>query len=82
MMMFLGQLLIVPIRLYQRFLSQLKIQPTCRFHPTCSSYAIRAIETFGPLKGLYLSFRRILKCQPFHPGGYDPVGIDGQTEEF
>jgi putative membrane protein insertion efficiency factor len=78
----LGQLFIFLIRTYQRLFSQLKLQPTCRFHPTCSSYALQAIEAYGPLKGLYLSLRRLLKCQPFHPGGYDPVRIHSHTEEF
>ncbi len=45
----------------------------CRFYPTCSSYAIMAIEKYGVFKGLYLGTRRILKCHPFHPGGYDPL---------
>ena len=66
-------LMIAPIRIYQRFLSPLKVQPTCRFHPTCSSYAIEAISKHGVFKGSYLAMRRILKCHPFHPGGFDPV---------
>ena len=45
----------------------------CRFHPSCSSYAIQAIEQYGALKGSYLAARRLLRCHPFHPGGYDPV---------
>lgn len=61
------------IRFYQRFLSPLKIRPTCRFYPTCSQYALDAIAKYGSLKGTYLAIRRILKCHPFHPGGYDPV---------
>jgi len=68
-----GQALILPIRLYRRFLSPLKATPSCRFYPTCSSYAIQAIEVHGPLKGLYLAVRRVLKCHPLHPGGFDPV---------
>lgn len=46
---------------------------SCRFYPTCSAYSIEAIEKYGALKGLYLSLRRVLRCNPFNPGGYDPV---------
>lgn len=78
-------LFIAPIILYRRILSPLKIQPTCRFHPTCSAYAIEAITQHGVLKGTYLATRRILKCHPFHPGGFDPVperlGSMNKTDE-
>jgi hypothetical protein len=57
---------------YQRFVSPLTA-PTCRFYPSCSEYALQAIKRYGPWRGLCLSLRRILKCHPFHPGGYDPV---------
>ncbi|HDM77494.1 MAG TPA: membrane protein insertion efficiency factor YidD [Deltaproteobacteria bacterium] len=60
------------IRLYQRYLSPFK-QPCCRFEPTCSQFACEAIATFGPAKGMLLALWRILRCHPFHPGGYDPV---------
>jgi len=66
-------LLIGPILLYRRLLSPLKGTPSCRFHPTCSAYAVEAIETHGVFKGSYLALRRVLKCHPFHPGGLDPV---------
>lgn len=66
------RLVIGSIRFYQRFISPLK-GPTCRFQPTCSQYAVEAIERFGVLKGGWLAVRRIARCHPFHPGGYDPV---------
>lgn len=59
------------INIYQFFS---KMTPrVCRFYPTCSEYAKQAITKYGILKGGYLSIKRILKCHPFHPGGYDPV---------
>ncbi|WP_442952113.1 membrane protein insertion efficiency factor YidD [Peptacetobacter sp.] len=60
------------VRFYQKYISPLK-GPTCRFYPTCSQYSIEAFKKYGFLKGLYLTIRRILKCHPFHPGGYDPL---------
>ncbi|MGB0444512.1 MAG: membrane protein insertion efficiency factor YidD [Porticoccaceae bacterium] len=60
------------IKLYQWLISPL-LGPSCRFHPTCSHYAIEAIEKHGVFKGGYLSVRRLIKCQPFHEGGLDPV---------
>ena len=60
------------IRFYRRFISPM-FQPCCRFTPTCSAYALEAIQKYGALKGGYLAVRRILRCNPFHPGGYDPV---------
>lgn len=66
------QLFIALIRFYQKFISPLK-PPSCRFYPTCSHYGLESVKRFGALKGGYLTFKRILKCQPFHPGGFDPV---------
>ena len=60
------------IKLYQLLLSPL-LGTNCRFHPTCSNYAIQAIDRYGVLKGGYLSLRRLIKCHPFHEGGFDPV---------
>jgi putative membrane protein insertion efficiency factor len=57
---------------YRMVLSPL-LPPTCRFTPTCSQYALDAIARYGALKGSWLAIRRILRCHPFHPGGYDPV---------
>ena len=67
------RLLTLPIRFYQRFLSGLKQRPTCRFSPTCSSYAIGAIEEWGVFRGIALAIWRILRCNPFGKGGMDPV---------
>ena len=67
-----GSLLIAPIRFYQRFISPLS-PPVCRFTPTCSQYAVEAIQKHGPIRGLYLAIRRILRCHPWGGSGYDPV---------
>jgi putative membrane protein insertion efficiency factor len=60
------------IKGYQKIISPL-FPPTCRFYPSCSAYFIQAVEKYGVLKGSYLGIKRILKCHPFHPGGYDPL---------
>ena len=60
------------IRGYQKFISPL-FPPTCRFYPTCSVYCIQALEKYGVFKGSFLGIKRILKCHPCHPGGYDPL---------
>ncbi|HJE20011.1 membrane protein insertion efficiency factor YidD [Aliicoccus persicus] len=73
------RLFIYFVRLYQRFISPL-FPPSCRFEPTCSNYAIEAIQEHGALKGTYLGTKRILKCHPFHPGGYDPVPFKEKKE--
>jgi len=66
------RILIALIAGYKRFISPL-LPRACRFYPSCSSYAAEAIERHGPARGLILAVRRILRCHPFHPGGYDPV---------
>lgn len=63
------------IRFYQKFISPL-FPPSCRFYPTCSHYGLEAVRRFGAIKGSYLTIKRILKCHPFHSGGYDPVPTD------
>jgi len=60
------------IEFYRCYISPLK-PPSCRYVPTCSEYAMIAIEKYGPVKGGYLAIKRILRCHPFHKGGYDPV---------
>lgn len=66
------RLLIFIIRCYQRLLSPV-LGPRCRFAPTCSSYAIAAIEQHGAWRGTHLALRRIARCHPLNPGGHDPV---------
>ncbi|MCB9126423.1 MAG: membrane protein insertion efficiency factor YidD [Ardenticatenales bacterium] len=65
-------LLLGLIRFYQRLISPL-FPPSCRFHPTCSHYTAEAIEKYGAIKGSWLGVRRIVRCHPWNPGGYDPV---------
>ncbi|ASU81739.1 membrane protein insertion efficiency factor YidD [Nocardiopsis gilva YIM 90087] len=67
-----ARLLILPIRVYQRFISPL-FPPTCRFYPSCSAYAVEALREHGAARGTWLTVRRIGRCHPFHPGGLDPV---------
>ena len=69
---FLGWLLILPIRFYQKYISPLT-PATCRFTPSCSYYAVEAIRKHGPFKGLALAVWRILRCNPWGGSGYDPV---------
>lgn len=68
----MGRILIGLIAVYRYAISPL-LGPRCRFYPTCSCYAIEAIERHGPMFGSYLSLRRLLRCHPWHPGGFDPV---------
>lgn len=69
----MSKIMIKLIRFYQKYISNLKTRPTCRFYPTCSSYAIEAYRKYGFFKGTILSVWRILRCNPFCKGGYDPV---------
>jgi putative membrane protein insertion efficiency factor len=68
----LKYIFIYVIDFYQKFISPLK-PSCCRFYPTCSQYAKEAIDKYGVVKGSYLAVKRILRCHPFNPGGYDPV---------
>ena len=61
------------IRFYQKFLSPLKGLGSCKYTPTCSQYAYEAVQKYGCVKGLWLAIWRILRCNPFAKGGYDPV---------
>lgn len=71
--------LLLLIRVYQLLLSPL-LGSNCRFHPSCSHYAADALRTHGSLKGSWLALRRILRCHPWHPGGYDPVPSPKTTD--
>ena len=70
---FLSKLIILFIQTYQKIIAPLLPPDTCRFYPTCSSYAIEAIRKHGTGSGIMLTVKRILRCHPFNPGGYDPV---------
>lgn len=68
----IGRILILFIRFYQRFVSP-AFPPSCRFYPSCSEYAVQAIRKHGPFKGTLMAVWRLLRCNPFCKGGYDPV---------
>nr|WP_181897701.1 membrane protein insertion efficiency factor YidD [Staphylococcus felis] len=76
----LKTVLIGLIRIYQRFISPLT-PPSCRFYPTCSNYTLEAIRVHGAIKGTWLGVKRILKCHPFHKGGFDPVPIKKENRD-
>ncbi len=73
------KLMLAMIRFYRRNLSRRKRKPTCRYIPTCSEYAQTAIERYGALKGGRMAAWRLLRCNPFSKGGYDPVPEDPNT---
>jgi uncharacterized protein len=67
-----SRVVLAPVRAYQRFVSP-ALPRRCKYHPTCSAYAVQAVETFGILRGVVLAVWRVLRCNPFSHGGYDPV---------
>jgi putative membrane protein insertion efficiency factor len=73
-MLSLRQILLLLIRAYQLTLSPW-LGPRCRFYPSCSCYAHTAIKEYGAMRGVWLALRRLLRCHPFHEGGYDPVPV-------
>lgn len=68
----IARVLVLPIRLYQLVLSPL-LGPRCRFYPSCSAYAVSALQQHGAVRGLWLALRRLGRCHPWNPGGPDPV---------
>jgi len=68
----MSKIFLALIKFYQKHISP-ALGSHCRFQPTCSQYAFESISKYGAFKGIYLAIRRILKCHPFHAGGYDPV---------
>jgi putative membrane protein insertion efficiency factor len=70
-----ARVLVAAVRIYKFVLSPL-LPPSCRFEPTCSRYAEEAVRRFGALRGTSLAFRRLLRCRPGVPGGYDPVPLE------
>lgn len=73
----IARVLALPVHAWRRFLSPF-LPPACRFHPSCSSYALEALEVHGAARGSWLTLRRIFRCHPFHPGGFDPVPPRGR----
>ncbi|MBQ4567398.1 MAG: membrane protein insertion efficiency factor YidD [Desulfovibrio sp.] len=77
MSLFLRSLCVMPIRVYQRFISPV-LPPACRFYPTCSAYAVEAVMRHGILRGGWLALRRLCRCHPWGGWGYDPVPPSGR----
>ena len=69
------EIFLIPIKLYRRYFSMMKPQPTCRFRPTCSAYALEAVREWGIIAGVFLALIRIIRCNPFSEGGDDPVPL-------
>lgn len=71
--MIMKKIIILMIKFYRKYISPMKRGGACRFIPTCSQYALQAVEKYGAIKGSYLAIKRILRCNPFHWGGFDPL---------
>ncbi len=69
---FVKLVIIALISVYQKVISPLT-PPSCRFYPTCSQYSLEAVRKYGALRGVWMAVKRIIRCGPWHPGGYDPV---------
>jgi putative membrane protein insertion efficiency factor len=67
-----ARVLLAPVHGYRKWISPV-LPPACRFHPSCSAYAVEALTEHGALRGTWLALRRLLRCGPWHPGGLDPV---------
>jgi uncharacterized protein len=65
-------LTVAALRIYKRWVSPL-LPSACRFHPSCSEYMLRAVEKHGAARGMWMGVKRLMKCHPFHTGGFDPV---------
>ncbi|MDR1142932.1 MAG: membrane protein insertion efficiency factor YidD [Spirochaetaceae bacterium] len=70
--MILKKTVLCLIRVYQKMFSPY-LRPSCRYYPSCSAYAYQAVQKYGAVRGSFLAIKRILRCHPFHKGGYDPV---------
>ncbi len=68
----LRQIVCIPIKIYQFLIAPL-LKPCCRYYPSCSQYAESAIKKHGIIKGIWMAFKRLVRCHPWSPGGYDPV---------
>jgi len=71
-MKYIDGIVLFMVKVYRKYISPYK-RPCCRFYPTCSQYMYDAVGKYGAVKGVYLGVKRIFRCHPFHPGGYDPV---------
>lgn len=76
----MSRILLAVLRFYRTTISPVR-PPTCRYQPSCSAYAVEAIERFGAARGSWLALRRLLRCHPFHAGGHDPVPPRVGSEE-